>query len=637
MARCPSFEASLLEVHQSLQLDAYPTLIKRKFSDLGLSGANHQQKLEEVLDGIFRALDLDPQACRDARSNLVEWAEFHRARELQTWTGGADLRQVAWMLLTYAYVPGMARRIAFWNLPHQLDQGMPGGEFWFLPRIDSEAGEVRLPVPQVLGWLFDLLQQSEVELAHALAAHDEDPEERGKGIRKDFANWRRGRIPSADTIKKCFPDTVSLQFRGVFELPEGASTEDAVAAAKQFVAARRFTAASLRSELPIGQEQIHAVLNGHADASEQERFVTRLARRYARPDMRTIRRRLLIARMVQDGYRRLVKFLCPGVDEDCTDLKDNKVLQLIRQFELIYNLTVAAWKEADSERAQDAWFEAHLPPPSALDLYLSICPSMRSIAIGEWARTLSRRFVELESVPELEDIPLPGLPNLANVLRHHVLRLERERQEDARQEELLIQMRLRSPRRLLAQEDSYWVVSQIAQGELSPAGKSLAVARLRELAKTPGQVRPALLIELGALLNARRAERPKDVQARVERLLAEFEACGSGPDWKAPFLQYRAKHLLAAGDAQGAIGCFRQALEAASEDSFGQLRGEIARDLLATEVALQGYVPENHGKLLRIMEAYGMFGWFRARPEDTTRWASDYFHQDLHKPYRRAA
>lgn len=100
-------------------------------------------------------------------------------------------------------------------------------------------------------------------------------------------------------------------------------------------------------------------------------------------------------------------------------------------------------------------------------------------------------------------------------------------------------------------------------------------------------------------------------------------------------MQYKAKHLLASNDFEGATKLFREALDAALERNYGPVRGEIARDGLALEVANQKLITNNHEKYYREMLAGGMMAECDTIPsiEEIARWASDYLWNDLYKPY----
>src|SRR3546814_19342341 len=91
--------------------------------------------------------------------------------------------------------------------------------------------------------------------------------------------------------------------------------------------------------------------------------------------MSFIRRRLQVARLMQDSYTRLLKFLCPGVAPDCADPARNKLLQLTTLFGTIYNLTIEDWQHGPTYEEQDAWFEARLAPGDKAALLLTILRS----------------------------------------------------------------------------------------------------------------------------------------------------------------------------------------------------------------------------------------------------------------------
>ena len=61
----------------------------------------------------------------------------------------------------------------------------------------------------------------------------------------------------------------------------------------------------------------------------EKRFIELLAIRYAKPEPKIIRHYFLMARIAQDCYIRLLKFLFPNVDKLCPDPSKNKLLQLM--------------------------------------------------------------------------------------------------------------------------------------------------------------------------------------------------------------------------------------------------------------------------------------------------------------------
>lgn len=170
--------------------------------------------------------------------------------------------------------------------------------------------------------------------------------------------------------------------------------------------------------------------------------------------------------------------------------------------------------------------------------------------------------------------------------------------------------------------------------DLSPRAKEAAIQRLRELAATSAETVQAILLELDSYLNGERKQGPKDTRARVQALLDEAETSEGFGLWRAAILQYKAKHLLACNDFKGAGKLFREALEAGLERNYGPLRGEVARDAFAVEVADGKLIKNNHEKYYREMLAGGIFEGDGILPiEDTAREVAEYFWDTLYKPY----
>ncbi|QXH46198.1 ankyrin repeat domain-containing protein [Pseudomonas xanthosomatis] len=638
MSTFPLPEAILLEIHQSLGCPRYASTKQAKFATGQASLAMHHEMGQQVLRSIFDTLGLEPLACIDALDNFTAFANAYKFLELNTWTFTADQRQVLWTLLGYFYVPGLARHIGFWNLKQPLDIGMPGGRFWYLPELaDAENKPVlHMPVAQVIDWLLDLLGMPLESVADQQSEQHADAND---GLRRSLYKWRNETTIRPDTIDCHFADTINLAFEGVFTpdttLPHSEQFADALA----FVSRKKLDAGQLRLQIPMTQPgRLEAVLSGEADEQEQSEFLRLLADRYAQPSMRTIRKRLRIARMVQDGYVRLLNFLCPGVDRRCTDPQQNKLLQLLGLYKFIYNLTVGAHAncKAQGERAENEWFEAHLPAPDKNGLFLSILPSRRETANKELALLLSHHFDQMTAGSELEDHVGLDEQSQQPIFERNAKRAIDFAQKLQRELQLVEQMKRSSPWRALQNEHSFWVVCQVAQQTtLSRDARNVAIQRMRELANSPEQTVQAILMELDGYLNGERKRQPKDTRDRVQRLLDEAEGSEGYAAWKAAVLQFKAKHMLASNEFGQAGKLFVQALEACKERNYGSLSGEIARDGFAVMVANQRLNGNNHEKLYRAMLAGGMMSDNEVIPpiEETARWVSGYFWDDLYKPY----
>lgn len=640
MTALPQVQALLLEIHQSLGRETYQTKIKDNFAQGRGTIESLKDMVSEILESIFEGLDMDPRPRLDAIDSLMEFGNAHKFLELNIWTFAADQRQVLWSLLSHFYIPSLARRIAFWNLGQPMDKGMPGGRFWYLPELEEKDGQTsfHMPVAQVVDWLLDLLEASSKQEKASLLGQSQKADE----FLRSLYNWSKGASTiTAKKIEEYFAgdDNARLDFKGVFTPDPRQTPVEQFNQALKFVQRKGLTASALRLEIPMTQEGVlEAVLDGQADEATQAAFVHHVAERYAQPTMRTIRQRLRVARMVQDGYIRLLKTLCPGTDPLCADPQQNKLLQLFALYKGVYNLTIDAWRHGHhlGEAAENQWFDEHLPPWDKHSLLLSITPSLRHRGNQVLAHWLTRQFFDMQPGAPLEDcFPLDAAQAPA-ILQRKLERIQTFDNEIVRENQLIERIQTSSPWRALQGEASYWVVAQVAQNPaISPVARQAATQRLRELANTPAQTVQTVMLELDAYLNAEKRHRPKDVQARVEALLAEAEVSEGYALWKAPLLQYKAKHLLACNDFAGAERCFKDALEAGRERNYGPFVGEAGRDGLACAVANQRLLTDNHNPYYRAILQGDVVDCSDHIPsiQDVARQAAEYFWNTLYKPY----
>lgn len=638
MAVLPTFESVLLEISQCIGLERLSSKDQGKFVKLEKKLKSHLAILKSELEGIFDALELSEAARRDASINLDDWTGFHRSLSQNVWTFDASAQQVVWHMCAFTYAPAAGRLIANWNLVEPFDHGMPGGEFWFLPNVDQTTKQISLPVQHVVDWLMDLLglpmDQVVLSLGGAKARDDADAPD---SMERTLYKWRNGTIPRIQSIKDYFPNDATMEFKGTLDLSGELPHEERIAAALTFVHRKKLDPEALRSQIPMTQPgRIEAVMNDEASTEEQAEFVRLLEVRYARPSMRTIRQRLRIARAVQDGYKRLVEFLCPGVAFTCPNANENKVLQLFALFRISYNITVEAYKCAESEVEQDAWFEHRLPPLERATVFLSIAPSQRLSAKTEVADLLTHRFTTLDSQAPLDDFFAMDSADALRVAQTKGLLLSDFIESRKLEIDLKDRARRSSPWRALQAETDYMAVSQLAlSSDASPRARQAAIERMRQLAQSPQQVVGALVCALGNLLNCGSSDRPHDVEQRVEALLQEAERSPARATWALPLLQYRAKHCLARNQFEEATELFKQAIDSGYQRNFGSMFGEAARDLLATLVADRRLDPDKHERPYRIMLANNMIEGdpINIDIKDVAKVVAEYFWDTLYKPY----
>lgn len=642
MARIPSPEHIFLEIHQSLGLERPASKHIKQFTQLGFPLPRHKKFSEDLLNEIFSALEMDDQARADALLNIDEWFAFDTAVAAHTWTHSATQQQVLWYLLAYSWVPGLARRLAFWSLAGfergiPFDAGMPGGAFWFLPTWDQSARTVRLPVEGVLEWLLDLLGGQSLEKT-ANALQHEQAQRKNMNALRTLQGWRlEGRLPqSARMIDELFHDGAELNFQGGFHLPAGAPEDEQFAAAIGFMRYKELTPEALAHEIPLQATLLHAIVDGKGSADDNRTFVQALAIRYAAPSMRTVRQRLRVARMVQDAYQRLVTALCaPGVTYRCAEPSQNRLLPLLALFHTVYNLTIQSFGQGSTDAEQDSWFESKFAPWDRCDLLLSIMPSARGFGHQLLGERLTRRFMVLSpDVPLPQLIPFAELDQAPSTVLERIGMLRAEADEDARIDALrktVGTLPTREALQVLNAENSYLVVSQLAVSHaLREEVRAMAASRMRELAGTPAQAAGALVAALALLLDRSTPARTKDAQSRTAALLQELEAVDKDGTWKAPFLRFRARHRLMLNDFEGGAEDYRSALNACFDRNYGTLQADIAEEGLATEVAMRGLDRKTQDYWYRhiVTSAKGtpLF-------EDTAVGCDDFFWAELYQPY----
>lgn len=636
MAAIPNFETILLEIRKSLGLkNRYSTDKNDDFRDHGLLLATHRTMMAAELDAVFKALEMDPAARRDVSFNILSWVNFNQALARNIWTCRASPQQVVWHMSAYSYAPALGRLVANWNLGQAFDVGMPGGEFWFLPMLDESRTRVSLPVQHVLAWLMDLIGLPMDELKKDIGGARAKRADAHDSMERSLYNWKAGKALDTKSIEKYFSDDASLRFDGTFEPAAGLTDAERFGVALAFVEQKGLDAEQLRAQIPMTQPgRLEAILAGTATDDEQQIFVDRLATRYARPAMQIVRQRLRVARMMQDGYERLVEFLCPGVEATCPYPYRNKVLQLLELFKAVFNLTIEGHKHGTNVQEENKWFEAQIPPLDAATLFLSILPSRFDTAYQELGGFLTRRFVELEPDAPLVDLVPVVEEDRPRIAVYRLKQLASDQVKDRQVEQVLDRIRRSSAWRVLQSVDDYWVVSQVAQAASLPRkARSVATQRMRELAPTPWHAIGAVFIDLHMAFDTEGRDRQKDLEQHVESLLAEAEASPAHEAYTSVLLQYRAKHHLARNDFDAAKKLFREALDAGAGQQFGSSHGEIARDLLASEVADSRLVPGNHEKPYRHMLVNGMIEGKEASLENVAVGATEYFWDTLYRPY----
>lgn len=646
MATLPTFENILLEINQSLGGKSYSTGKKTKFLTRRISPESHQQMVDDIFEHIADKLTLDEKNKEFLLQNIKDAERFFTLVEQNIWTGKATKQQIVWLWLAYIGTPGFARHMAFWNIDAVTDKGMSGGIFWYLPEIIERNNKLTLylPVAQIVDWLLDLLGISMQELATEYSAKIEYPEIKTDKLIRTLYNWRMSEnVPQIAKFEEFFPDSLDLDFKGCFIIKDDASHTEQFSLALQFVKQKfgnlkkEQIAEILSHEIPITQLNIlKNILSGDSDNETEKQFIKLLATRYAKPTPRIIRHYFLMARVAQDCYIRLLKFLFPKVDKLDIDPSKNKLLQIILLYKHIYNLSIETHKRSFSVVEEEKIFKEKIPT-LLTPVFLSIYPSKSESDYIYLYKILTDKFLKCNPQDELEDI----YPYNEEIMEKLELKLKNYLQNELEINDKSEKLKKLFPfstqkelSGLLKSETRFEVIYDFLNtAYLNSEQYLITVEKLAKLAESSVEKILIILLKLFYYLDSN-YKQPDDVFQQVESLLKEAEESEDYIIWKAPFLSYKAKHLLSQDNFKGAKKLLLEAFNYCANYNYGNFRSEIASNILAIDVEKGKFIPQNHQRYCReipFLQCWVTEKW----GESCANWCPKYFKQYLYKPYKK--
>jgi len=603
MSCIPSIESILLEIHQSFGLGSFTTKQKSTFARLKRPLDIHRAQFRDIFDEITQILEItDSSQYMNIISDIGHFISFQKDLEQSVWTFNANSKQILWQLLSHSYAPGIARNLAIWDIEESVETGMPGGKFWYLPTENIAENKLDMPVTQVCDWLLDLLDIP-LDRIREFDFGEQDSE----ALIRNIYNWKAGKVPRTNTLCKSFSDDRFLVFNGCFLPDKKLNTEQQFEKAIEFVNKRGLTAELLSFEIPINDvKALEAILSGNTEAEVKNHFVFLLQQRYAKPTLKTIRKRFLVARCVQDAYIRLLKYLCPGVEATNPNMKQNKLLQVIHSYKYIYNLTIEAHRKTDHTSEEDTYFDMGLNDIDKHGLFISVAPSYRPNSFSHLGELLTKRFKKdsgNDVLPDLFDI---DPKENADVLNKKILEIALEGERTNRLAAFYQDTSSKKLKELLKQETDFWTLSHLAQDPALKLNVRVAAQkRLNDIHKDSTEQMGSVLSELASIVDLNTEHKSTDALGRVNNLLQDIDTRPGYDCWQGPIESARAKHYLAQNDFPRALEHFKLALDACSERNYGPMRGLVARDTLATLIQVETFSINNHEKYYREMIANG--------------------------------
>lgn len=653
MAAIPPMESVLAFVRQVFQAGP-PDKTRKKLESFRKSFDYQLQTIQDYTDDILAALGLTADQRKDARENFAHWEIFNNFLERNTWVGQADMRQVIWMLATHVYAPGLARHLAFWDHEARTDEGMPGGQFWYLPSPSEENPDrLAMPVQKTLHWLLDLMSCSVDDLATVLAesntifTKDGEAVADFKSIQKTLKSWFTGApVPEMNTIEAYFSDSLRLKFPGGLERQEHLSADEKLSTFIDFARRKGLSENELSRQLPIGGIQgAELLMAGKASEEGKEYAYALLCDRYAHPSAALIRHRLRIASATQDTYKRLHHALhgrSADLFEACPI--SNKAMQVLAIFQDIYNLTIECCNQTTTEYEEKALFVQLLQerrPPLAHTTYLAVFP--HGSRFQQLSNRLNQYFLRAFPGAPLEDeapFNFPG-DEFNKTMSSKVEALETAAEVEQQTARLLNAQGRGQLHKVIPATNNWIALNNLASMDGADLTTRMAAAtRMIELADSSTKTVYNYICLLGQFLNdPDKRYRPDNTEKIVEGLLERLRVASPSDRFDAFILQFEAKHALSKNDFYTAKEKLDRALDCCRVNGFGELRGETARDALAVYAGLQpdGFNAKACEKYKLLLLRYGGAEWPVIKIPDTQQMikgAIEYFWHHLYQPYQ---
>jgi len=384
MAKIPGFEKVILEVLESADESlGLQTVEKNRFANFDEMNLEYYQSLmQEAIDKISRAIGVElPNLHETFLQTLIETFSINKRLYKEVHTHNATDKQVLWELMSRVYIPGVTIHLVKYDfeMSERWDKGMPSREFLYLPSKDIETGKFSLPihkvmlhskdietgklflpVQKVMRWWLDLLGVGRTRLADMIvkglkSAKKESELEKTKfgNVEDNLKAWYTGSsLPSADKIKDYC--SIELTYRGTFNWNKTLSAEEQFQAALAFVRDEKALSPEALSHQIIikiepsedlshqffeSQEIMKAVYSGKVSDKLKAEFVQQVAERFAQPTHEILKKRLMLARMVQYGYLKKIAIKL-GVKDPKKNarLEQNSALQLGLFFGAVYTV-----------------------------------------------------------------------------------------------------------------------------------------------------------------------------------------------------------------------------------------------------------------------------------------------------------
>jgi len=362
-----NFEQLLIKTAQYLdfdlnKLEIKQTLQKRRFFTKDETKKTYDEVLQNLLKEIHY-FNVHPIL----KQILYEFLDDYDyvQRELYTTFGSNLEKKYDWLLLKYFVVPYFAYLLAyhFSKYDSRIDKGLPGGEFWYLPKTGEK--KILFPLNMLLKWWIDLYGTTNEDFYWAIPLESSEQKTSSENISADMdqrrnllKSWHdKFVIPDMSSIHKYVNE--QLDYRGLFIRDTHEPLEKQFEDAYHFVNDKKqLTLDDLKREFP-NPDNLLDRLEDNLSSSEQEKFISYIQERWKEPTPKQLTSLLTFIRIIQSVYKDLSKYF--ESDMDSTDISQNKIMQLCGLFSNLHNYALEFfYSDSEEDLNKYAFFTPYL-------------------------------------------------------------------------------------------------------------------------------------------------------------------------------------------------------------------------------------------------------------------------------------
>lgn len=214
--------------------------------------------------------------------------------------------KLIYIILAYIFIPFISIRMTEYKFgENNIDTGMPGGKFWFLPNIYGKRNEY--PIQQVLDWIYKLSGKKSIkDFIETTISFGEDNKESNI---KNYNNWIKGKPINYKKLLEIIDRIKPEDLQNCIDLDKEYGFEKKSQIALDYIEKNNFSAYDLSLEIPISEEVIKLFVSKSNSISKEvkEVIISEIHTRFKRPTKEMIENSFLIASFFQNGYNELIK------------------------------------------------------------------------------------------------------------------------------------------------------------------------------------------------------------------------------------------------------------------------------------------------------------------------------------------